>query len=223
VRHTLGIRQWRSQCASDTAAVRPLNDRPNPGALPGLDIAKCRGLLSARPVADSRARRRQRDIAQFASYYDRIPQGYLSPDGWGGRTMPAQIPRLFGAIAFASALLASGLGVSAPANTALAVDCLTAPNSAAPPNNHWYYRTDRTQQRKCWYIRADTEPSEQRTAQIAREAPMVRSSQSAPAAVPYSLASFKTFLAQHGGARLSDQDVEKLYTEFLEWNRRAKN
>jgi hypothetical protein len=28
-------------------------------------------------------------------------------------------------------------------------------------------------------------------------------------------------MAQHGGARLSDQDVEKLYAEFLEWNRRV--
>jgi len=137
--------------------------------------------------------------------------------------MAAQIPRPFGAIAFASVLLASGLAVSVPANTALAVDCLTAPNSSAPPNSHWYYRTDRTQQRKCWYIRADTEPSEQRAAQTAREAPIVRSSQSESAAVPYSLASFKTFMAQHGGARLSDQDVEKLYAQFLEWNHRVKN
>jgi hypothetical protein len=133
--------------------------------------------------------------------------------------MPAQIPRPIGALAFASVLLASGLAVSVPANTALAVDCLTAPNSSAPPNSHWYYRTDRTQQRKCWYIRADTKPSEQ----AAPEAPIVRSSQSATAAVPYSLASFKTFMAQHGGARLSDQDVEKLCAEFLEWNRRVKN
>jgi hypothetical protein len=172
--------------------------------------------------ADNRARR-QRDIAQFASYYNRISQGYLSPDVCGEQIMPAQIPRRFGAIAFASAVFASGLAVSVPANTALAVDCLTAPNSSGPPNSHWYYRTDRTQQRKCWYIRADTKPSEQRAAQTAPEAPIVRSSQSAAAAVPYSLASFKTFMAQHGGARLSDQDVEKLYAEFLEWNRRAKN
>lgn len=50
VRHTLGIRQCCSQCASDTAAVRPLNDRPKPGALPGLDIAKCRGLLVSAPA-----------------------------------------------------------------------------------------------------------------------------------------------------------------------------
>jgi hypothetical protein len=133
--------------------------------------------------------------------------------GWlGERTMPTQIRRPIRAIAFASVLLASGLAVSVRANTALAVDCLTAPNSSAPPNSHWYYRTDRTQQRKCWYIRADTEPSEQRAAQTAREAPIVRSSQSALAAVPYSR-----------GARLSDQDFEKLYAEFLEWNRRAKN
>jgi hypothetical protein len=34
---------------------------------------------------------------------------------------------------------------------------------------------------------------------------------------------FKDSVAQHGGAKPSDQDVEKLYAEFLEWQRRAKN
>jgi hypothetical protein len=43
------------------------------------------------------------------------------------------------------------------------------------------------------------------------------------AAGPYSLADFKNFMAQRGGGKLSDQDVEKLYAEFLEWRRRAKN
>jgi hypothetical protein len=38
-----------------------------------------------------------------------------------------------------------------------------------------------------------------------------------------SFASFKDFMAQHGGAKMSAQEVEKLYAEFLEWNRRAKN
>ena len=54
--------------------------------------------------------------------------------------MPAQL-RPIRTIAFAS-FLASGLGVSVPAKIAFAADCLTAPSSAAPPNSHWYYRTD---------------------------------------------------------------------------------
>ena len=81
--------------------------------------------------------------------------------------MSAQL-RPIGTIAFASAFLTSVLGVSVPANIAFAVDCLTAPNSPAPPNSHWYYRTDRTQERKCWHLRTDNGPSEQGAV---REAP----------------------------------------------------
>jgi hypothetical protein len=128
-----------------------------------------------------------------------------------GRTMSTQIPQPIRAIALVFALLVSGLAVRVPAKTALAADCLTAPNSSAPPNSHWYYRTDRVQQRKCWYLRAANEAPQQTDAQTVQEAS------------PNSLASFKNFLAQRGGAKMSDQDVERLYTEFLAWNRRARN
>src|ERR1700732_2255263 len=132
--------------------------------------------------------------------------------------MSAQL-RPIGTIAFASAFLTSVLGVSVPANIAFAVDCLTAPNSPAPPNSHWYYRTDRTQERKCWHLRTDNGPSEQGAV---REAP-AKPSQSVAAGGPYAGPGFKGFVAGDGGAKLSDQDVEKLYAEFLEWKRRAKN
>jgi hypothetical protein len=135
--------------------------------------------------------------------------------------MSAQL-RPIGTIAFASAFLTSVLGVSVPANIAFAVDCLTAPNSPAPPNSHWYYRTDRTQEHKCWHLRTDNGPSEQGTVQAVREAP-AKPSQSVAAGGPYAGPGFKDFVAEHGGAKLSDQDVEKLYAEFLEWKRRAKN
>jgi hypothetical protein len=59
--------------------------------------------------------------------------------------------------------------------------------------------------------------------QVARETPPARPLQSESTAEPYSLASFKDFMAQHGGANLSNQDIERLYAEFLEWRRRAKN
>jgi hypothetical protein len=126
--------------------------------------------------------------------------------------MSAQIQRTIGSIAFASALLTSGLAVSVPANTALAVDCLTAPQSSAPHNSHWYFRTDRTQQRKCWYLRADSQPSQQGAIQTAREAEP-----------DDSLESFKDYMAHRGSADLSDEDVKKLYAKFLEWKRHAKN
>jgi hypothetical protein len=129
--------------------------------------------------------------------------------------MPAQ-PRPIGTIAFAS-FLASGLGVSIPAKIAFAADCLTAPSSAAPPNSHWYYRTDRTQDRKCWHLQTDGGPSEQAAAHAVRETPAKPSQ--AVAGAP----GFKDSVTQHASAKPSDQDVETLYTEFLEWRRRAKN
>jgi len=129
--------------------------------------------------------------------------------------MSAQL-RPIGTIAFASALLA----FSVPANIAFAVDCLTAPNSPAPPNGHWYYRTDRTQERKCWHLQTDNGQS--RAVQTVHEAP-AKTSQSVAAGGRYAGPGFKDFVAQHGGAKLSDEDVEKLYAEFLEWRRRSKN
>jgi len=126
-------------------------------------------------------------------------------------------------IAFLFALLVSCLSVSVPVNTARAADCLTAPNSPAPAHSRWYYRTDPTHQRKCWHLGAADQPSQQRAAQTAREAALTKQPQSMPAATPYSLASFKAFILHEGGTNLSDEDVKKLYTEFLEWRRHAKN
>src|SRR5215471_3693867 len=133
--------------------------------------------------------------------------------------MSAQF-RPIATIAFASSLLASGLVLSLPANIALAVDCLTAPNSPAPANSHWYYRTDRTQDRKCWYLRTDNGSSEQGAVQAVREAP-AKPSQPVAASGSYAGPGFKDSVAQHTGAKLPEQDVEKLYAEFLEWKRRA--
>jgi hypothetical protein len=41
---------------------------------------------------------------------------------------------------------------AAPAATAAATECLAAPKSETPPGGHWYYRTDRSTKRKCWYV-----------------------------------------------------------------------
>jgi TRAP-type uncharacterized transport system substrate-binding protein len=38
-----------------------------------------------------------------------------------------------------------------------------------------------------------------------------------------SLSRFKDFMAQQGHANMSQEELEKLYAQFLEWNRRAKN
>jgi hypothetical protein len=137
--------------------------------------------------------------------------------------MSAQIPRPIDTIAYASTLLASALGVSVPANMAFAVDCLDAPNSSAPPHSHWYYRTDPTQQHKCWHLGADNAPAQQAAVQTVGQASPAKPSPSVPTSGPYSFASFKEFLAQNGGAKLSEQDIERLYAEFREWKHRANN
>lgn len=124
--------------------------------------------------------------------------------------MAIQIRSSTRSIPFASAFLVSILGVIGPTGTARAADCLTAPDPSASPNGHWYYRTDRTTQRKCWYLRGADSGSQ--------EGP-VKTAQSAAAAAP-SLGSFKDFMAQRGNANLSNKDVEQLYAEFLEWRRR---
>ncbi len=137
--------------------------------------------------------------------------------------MSAQISRPIGTIGLASALLASALALSIPANMGFAADCLDTPNSAAPPHSHWYYRTDRTQQRKCWRLGADSAPAQQGAVQALGQAPPANLSQSVSTSSQYSLARFKDFIAQNGGAKLSEQDVERLYAEFLEWKRHAND
>lgn len=69
--------------------------------------------------------------------------------------MPRRISSPIGMTAIVVALFASGAGIGAPTNTARADDCLTAPKLSAPERGHWYYRTDRTTQRQCWYLQAD--------------------------------------------------------------------
>jgi hypothetical protein len=87
--------------------------------------------------------------------------------------------RLVGLIVFVVTLLVSGIDVGMP-NTARADDCLTAPNSPAPQGTHWYYHVDRTNQRKCWYVRATSQPAQQEAAQATSEAAPAAQSHSMP-------------------------------------------
>jgi len=72
--------------------------------------------------------------------------------------MLGQIPRRFAPIALVATFLTSGVGVTANAR---ADDCISAPNSPAPRGSHWYYRLDWATQRKCWYVRAPGQASQQ--------------------------------------------------------------
>jgi hypothetical protein len=58
-------------------------------------------------------------------------------------------------VAAVAALLLSGIGVGLPIDSASADDnCASAPGAAAPAGQHWYYRFDRVNHRKCWYLHA---------------------------------------------------------------------
>ena len=55
----------------------------------------------------------------------------------------------------AIAALAMSLCTLTGAGTAHAATCQAAPKSPAPQGSHWYYRTDRTLGRKCWYLASE--------------------------------------------------------------------
>ena len=112
--------------------------------------------------------------------------------------MSAQLARSIAILGFLSVLLVS-CAAAVLQTAVLPSDCLTNP-TFRPPHSHWYYRTDPANQRKCWYLRPDRQAS-----------------------VPPSLASFKEFMAQRATGTLSDQDVERLYDELMEWRQGAKN
>src|SRR5262245_44225696 len=42
----------------------------------------------------------------------------------------------------------SQLSLAEPASD----ECKTKPGSSAPPGSHWYYRINRTDQRRCWFL-----------------------------------------------------------------------
>ncbi len=46
-------------------------------------------------------------------------------------------------------------------------NCLPVPNAPAPPGSHWYYRTDRVKQIKCWYLRTEGQAIQKPAAQTA--------------------------------------------------------
>src|SRR5262249_21493657 len=55
-----------------------------------------------------------------------------------------------------------------------AVTCAAAPKPAAPEGSHWRYHTDRTTNRKCWYLTTEGGRRIRSAAMPARPAPEVR-------------------------------------------------
>ena len=91
-------------------------------------------------------------------------------------------PTLIGVIVFVAALLMSVIGTDLQA-AARANDCLAAPNASSPRGQHWSYRIDRQNNRKCWYLHStlgllhrSAKPSDLHAAPSTADAPMSGSS-----------------------------------------------
>jgi hypothetical protein len=74
---------------------------------------------------------------------------------------PALVPALFALLSLALSCAVSARGVHA-------APCNAKPNSPAPEGQHWYYRTDRTFGRKCWFLGPETVNDQKGAAQASR-------------------------------------------------------
>jgi hypothetical protein len=117
---------------------------------------------------------------------------------------------LFSVPLICSWMIGAGLGVGVHA--AAAADCLAEPNRDATEGLHWYYRIDRENDRKCWYLRTlMPRPPEPPAAELQR-AP------TRPVARPPARTA-----AQRDKPSLSESDEAGLFLEFLRWKEQQKS
>jgi len=81
-------------------------------------------------------------------------------------------------IALATCGCALMLSLSSTQAVRAAATCAAAPKPAAPEGSHWYYRTERASNRKCWYLAAD----ERKARGAARRVEVAAQPEAAPAA-----------------------------------------
>jgi hypothetical protein len=63
--------------------------------------------------------------------------------------------KMFVSASLIMALVAVLLDAQTSGAEPAADECKTTPGSSAPPGQHWYYRTNRSDQRHCWYLGAE--------------------------------------------------------------------
>src|SRR4051812_38676107 len=61
-------------------------------------------------------------------------------------------------------------------------DCVAAPGSSTPQGSHWYYRTDRATQRKCWYLGSQNPTVQDAASRTVPQAPGAADSGTSPIA-----------------------------------------
>jgi hypothetical protein len=108
----------------------------------------------------------QRITAPFAIKKIHILHGIIRLEraftGWRN-TMPTSGFMIGRAAAIV--LLSIGLFAGATETTLAAGTCLTKPNRPATAGSHWYYRHDRTNHRRCWYLKGAEPPPARAAAQ----------------------------------------------------------
>ena len=72
------------------------------------------------------------------------------------RTHTGSKPHYLSAVCLMSWSLAAAVtalpGTASVARAQAADDCVARPNAPAPAGQHWWYRTDRSSKRKCWFL-----------------------------------------------------------------------
>jgi hypothetical protein len=103
--------------------------------------------------------------------------------------------------------VASGVSITLSTNMASADDCLVEPGSAIP-GRHWSYLTDRATQKKCWHLSGASQVSKKPASAMASQ-----TFETLTAGLPET--------AARAGNGFSEEDVQTLYVQFLEWKRRT--
>src|SRR5689334_7800784 len=96
---------------------------------------------------------------------------------------PILVPAIFALLSLAASCAVSARAVHAE-------PCIAKPNAPAPEGEHWYYRTDRTIGRQCWYLgpednqRGATQASDRPASDVGATSGAPQPAHSPPAAAP---------------------------------------
>ena len=113
-------------------------------------------------------------------------------------------------VCFAPALYAGALAAIfvLPTNYIVrAEDCIAKPNQQPAEGQHWYYRSDRTTNQKCWYLK-----------EAGTTTPQAAAPETPP---PAGTAVARS--GQPGAPPLRKAEREALFQEFLRWHKRQGN
>jgi hypothetical protein len=126
------------------------------------------------------------------------------------------------AVGMIGAALSPGTAWAAP-------ECLAEPSRDPPAGMHWYYRYDRVNDRKCWYMRTligAPEASGVEPPRIVLRTPEVPRAAIHPApAVEAPRATFRPASLPETQRRrqpMSESDEAALYLEFLRWKEQQR-